>query len=62
MSSVKELRLVEEVVLGVVRHVDSRCRDLAGQLEVREAIAEADGLIERGSQELAGLADEFPWM
>ena len=58
----QDLRLSQELVLGVVRHVDSRCRDLAGQLEVREVIAEADGLIERGSQELAGLADEFPWM
>ena len=58
----QELRLAQELVLGVVRHVDSRCRDLAGELEVREVIAEADSMLDRGHQELAGLAEEFSWM
>lgn len=58
----QELRLAEELVLGVVRHVDSRCQELAGQLEVREIIAEADSMLDQGHQDLAGLAEEFPWM
>ena len=58
----QDVRLVQELVLGVVRYVDSRCRDLAGELEVREVIAEADELYRRGIDELDSLRGEFPWL
>ena len=58
----QDVRLVQELVLGVVRHVDSRCRDLAGELEVREVIAEADEMYLRGLDELDSVCDEFPWL
>ena len=58
----QDLRLAQELVLGVVRHVDSRCRDLAGELQVREVIAEADELYLRGLDELDSVRDEFPWL